>query len=163
MRHIAVLSVMLFAALGLQAQEDSIGSPKKGLQLLNASGYVVYYSRTLPGGGGFQPGGAGNLASDLGGGGSLQFGWSEAGERSSFSITYTPSFTGRLRYSSLNALNHAFSMNATRKVSHRWQFGLSAAGDYSTLDQFLFAPTAFGSAASVPVKFDDFAAGLLSG
>ena len=89
-------------------------------------------------------------------------GWAKFSPRATFSLIYTPSYTGRVRYSSWNALNHALSLSATRNFAPRWSYNFSANADLSTQEATLFAPTAFGNVASVPASFNDLAAALLS-
>ena len=147
----------------LMAQEVQTPPPtaRNGFQILNLSGYGVYYSSSLPSSG-YQLG-AGQLLSDFGGGGSARLGWMSFGERSSFSVIYTPSFTGRVRYSEWNALNHAASLTAITHPAPRWTVGFSMNGDYSSLDQFLFSPTAYSAAVAAPGQFSDLASALLAG
>jgi len=132
------------------------------LQIRSVSAYGAYYSTTLPAGGGFQSSPT-SLPSDLGVGGSAEIRWATSGEHSTFSLTYTPSYTGRVRYSSVNALNHALSLNATSKVAPRWSLGFSLNGNLSTIEQFLFSPTAFSNAASVSASFNDLSGAMLAG
>src|SRR5262249_37734099 len=122
-----------------QGQEIKLPAslPNGGLQILNISGYTAYYSSGLPSTGGFQAGAA-NFPSDVAAGGSTTIGWAKSGESSTFSLTYTPSYTGRVRYSSANALNHAFSLNTTRKLAPRWTFSFSVRADYSSFEQAVF-------------------------
>ena len=77
-------------------------------------------------------------------------------------LTYTPSYTGRLRFAAWNALNHSASFNAARRFG-KWRFNVSAAADLSNLSEFLFSPTVFASVAAVPVSFNDLAAAVLTG
>jgi hypothetical protein len=150
-------------ATGALMAQDAMPAPvrKGGMQIRSVSAYTAYYSNGLGETGALQPG-AGNLLSDVGFGGSALLEWTKFSERSTFSLNYTPSYTGRVRYSSLNALNHAFSVNASRKLAPRWTFGLHIAGDYSSLEQSLFTPTTLGNVASVQASFDDLAAAMLS-
>ncbi|MGO9270768.1 MAG: hypothetical protein ACLQOO_11040 [Terriglobia bacterium] len=133
-----------------------------GLQIQSVSGYAVYYSNFLPNGGATPQTASANLPSDVGGGGSIVFDWTKFTDRSSFSLNYTPSYTGYVRNSSLNALNHALSLTASRKIAPRWTFGFSVAGNLSTMEESLFSPTALSNVASVPSTFADLAAGVLS-
>jgi hypothetical protein len=150
------------ASGGLLAQDSATpaSQPLGGLQIRTVSAYVGYYSKTLPGGG-VQPGAAA-LPSDVSGGGSAVLEWTKNNGRSTFDFTYTPSYTGRIRYSELNAFNHALSFNVNRKLAPRWNFSFSVAGNLSSVEQSLFAPTALSNVASVPSTFDDLAAGILS-
>ena len=79
----------------------------------------------------------------------MEIDWSKFTGRTTFSLTYIPSYTAQIRNSSLDALDHAFSLNIIRKLTPRWSFGFSVAANYSTLEESLFAPTALGNVASV--------------
>ena len=142
-------------------QNTPTPQPSGGLQVRTVSAFADYDSKTLPSGG-FQPG-AVALSSDLSGGGSAVFEWTKSSERSTFSLSYTPSYIARVRYSSLNAFNHAFSLNTSRKLAPRWTFGFSVGGNLSSMEQSLFSPTTLSNVASVPSTFDDLAAAMLSG
>ena len=107
----------------------------------------------LPNGG--IPQGGSNLPSEFGFGGSAEIDWTRFTDRSTFSLTYTPSYTGFARYSSLDALNHALSLNTTRHLAPRWNFGFSVTGSLSTFEESLFAPTTLATAASLPSSFQD--------
>ncbi len=159
-------ALMVMGASGvLTAQEAenpaAVPLPKGGFQIREVSGYAVYYSRSLPNG--TPQAGAANLPSDLGIGGSTVFEWAKFTDRSTFSLTYTPSYTARLRFSSLDALNHMLSLTTSQKVAPRWTFNFSAAGNYSNFEQSLFAPTTLANVAAAPATFADLAAGILSG
>jgi hypothetical protein len=165
-RRTSVIASLLLGATAAhmgraQEAEATLPAGRNGFQILSLSGYGVYYSSSLPGGG-YQPG-AGQLLSDVGGGGSARLGWMNFTERSSFSFIYTPSFTGRVRYSEWNALNHAASLTAITHPARRWSVGVSVSGDYSSLDQFLFSPTAYSAAVATPGQFSDLASAVLAG
>jgi hypothetical protein len=131
------------------------------LQIRGASSYAVYYSSSLPNSGGFQASPV-SLPSDLGLGGSVEIRLSAPGEHSSFTLTYTPSYTGRVRYSSVNALNHALTLNATRRLAPQWTLGFSLNGNLSNTERFLFSPTTLGNVASLSANFNDLAGAVLS-
>jgi hypothetical protein len=135
-----------------------------GPQVLSVSAYAAYYSSSVPetGSGTLQVNSA-NLAAALGGGGSIVFGWSKFTERTSFSMSYMPSYTAQTQYTSLNALNHLFSLNITRKLAPRWTLGFSVAANYSTLAESLFTPSELSSVAAVPSNFSQLSGALLSG
>jgi hypothetical protein len=134
-----------------------------GLQIRSISIYGAYYSNGLASGTTTVQPGLANGPSDFGGGAAVAFEWTKFTERSTFSLNYTPSYTARGRYSSLNALNHNMFLNLSRKLAPRWRFGFSAAADFSNLEQYLFSSSALSSVASTPASFNDLAAGLLSG
>lgn len=167
-RCLWLLFVFTLATQNLVAQErvaqDSEAPPPRstgGLQIRDISVYTVYYSKALPIGYGYVPG-APQLQSDLGGGGSAEVAWSKFNEQSSLSVSYTPSFLGRVRYTSWSALNHALTLTASRKFASRWSFNSFVKADLSTEEGFLFAPAVFSSVVSVPASFDDLAGALLS-
>lgn len=163
-----IATILIFAGVGgtgaALAQDANANGPAstsgRGLQLRTAAGYLGYYSNGLANTS-FQSG-TSNLQYDVGGGASATFEYTKLGERSSFAVSYTPSYTGQIRYSSLNTLNHGLSLTASRKLAPRWNFTFSAAGDLSSLQQSQFSPTRLSSVASVPSTFDDLAAGVLS-
>jgi len=132
-----------------------------GLQIASISAYVNYYSSYLPTGA-MPSATSTNYPSEVAAGGSIVFNWTKFTERSIFSLTYTPSYTGYVRNSSLDALNHALSFTASRKIAPRWNFSFSAAGNLSSVQQSLFAPSTLSNVASASSSFNDLAAGLLS-
>lgn len=144
------------------AQIAAPAVPPSGLQVRSVSTYVNYESNFLPNGGaGFQAG-LMTLPADVGLGGSIVMEWTKFTDRSSISVDYTPSYTGYIRNSNLNALNHALSLTARRKLAPRWTLDFSLAGNLSSMEQSIFAPTALGNVAAAPATFADLAAGLLS-
>ncbi len=133
--------------------------PNRGLQVRSVSVYGVYYSTTLPTSGGFYTAPTG-LGADVALGGSAQIEWLHTGRQSTFSFLYIPSYTGRVRYSSWNALNHALAMNATRRIG-RWSLGFSVTADFSNYEGFLFSPTVFSNAVAVSANFTDLSAAMM--
>ena len=150
------------ASFVLHGQEVTTPStaPRPGFDITSISGHAVYYSTGLPEGS-LQPT-ATPLPSDLGLGGSARLEWKSIGEKSRIMFSYTPSYTGRLRFAAWNALNHSASFNAARRFG-RWDFGFSAGADLSNLSEFLFTPTVFASVAAVPVSFNELASAVLTG
>jgi hypothetical protein len=146
--------------IGMGWAQEAPPTAKGGLQVRSVSVYFDYYSAILPTGGGFPP--PTKLLSDADGGGSVQLGWVKSTERSTSSLGYTSSYTGRIRYSEWNAWNHSLTFGISHKIAPRWTFGFSAAGDISTRQQSLFSPTTFSNAASVPASFNDLASGILA-
>ena len=154
------IALLTPAVLHAQNDENATTAAPAGIQVRSLSVFGVYYSNGAPVNGGIPVGGS-NFSSDYGFGGSAEFDWTRFTERSSFSMTYTPSYSGRVRYSSLDALNHSFSLNASHHLAPRWNFRVSAAAVVSTLEQSLFAPTTLSTVAALPTTFQDLSAGLL--
>jgi hypothetical protein len=156
-----------WATAALLAQEVNASStgapsslPKSGLQITSVSAYTAYYSSGLPSEFGQQLGGS-NLPYDMSAGGSIQFDWTRFSERSTFSLSYAPSYTSDMRYS-LSAFNHLVSLNIHRKLAPRWTFRFSAGAHLSTYAETLFSPTTLSNVAAVQANFNDLAAGLLA-
>ena len=146
---------------GVPAQQAAPAAPPNGLQVRSISVYANYESNFLPNGGtSFQA--TASLPADVGLGGSIVMEWTKFTERSSVSLDYTPSYTGYIRNSNLNALNHALSLTVSRKIAPRWTFSFSAAGNLSSLEESLFSPTTLSNVASAPATFNDLAAAMLS-
>jgi hypothetical protein len=164
-RFSCVTFLLLSCAAGPVLAQDSAApapEPKSGLQIRSISAYGDYYSNglaspTAP----FQPGFQNGLA-DLGIGGGVVFDWTKYTERTSFSLSYTPSYTARVRYSSLNSLYHAMSLNLSRTLAPRWRFVSSVVCDFSNLQQYLFSPTSLSKVASASATYNDLAAALLT-
>jgi hypothetical protein len=148
----------------LRGQEVPVPAPapahNQGLQVRSVSAYGVYYSTTLPGSGGFQATPT-TLGADLAVGGSTQVGWTHTGPRASTSFLYSPSYTGRIRYSSWNALNHSLSFNATDRFAPRWELGFSVSGNLSNFEGFLFSPTTYSNVVSASASYADLSAAAL--
>jgi hypothetical protein len=136
-------------------------APLGGLRIRSASVYATYESTLLPNGSGFLSTPV-SLPADIGLGGSVAVDWMNFTERSSTSLNYTSSYTGYLRNSYLNALNHALSLTTRRKLAPRWLFQFSLAGNLSSLEQSIFSTPTLSSVASTPSTFKDLAAATLA-
>ena len=159
---IKALLLMALAAGILSGQETPVAAPtpRPGFQIASLSGYAVYYSTGMPEGY-YQPT-ATPLPSDVGLGGSAQFQWTHTSERSQAFFSYTPAYTGRLRLSSWNALNHSMSANGSRRFG-KWNFGFSMGASLDNFAEILFAPTTYSTVAAAPVAFSDLASAMLTG
>jgi hypothetical protein len=143
-----------------QDRNEPAAQSGQGFQIRSLSGFA-FYSTSLPLSSGFQPVYS-NLPSDGGAGASALLGWSRFRERTNIQLNYSASYAAHLRYSGLNALDHAASINITRKLAPLWTLNLSAAAEYSSIQQFLFSPTAAGNLAAIPATFDDLSAAILT-
>jgi len=149
------------ALLAPNASAQTPAAPAGGLEIGSISAYAAYYSSYLPNGASVGANST-NLPADLAVGASIVLDWTKFTERSSFSLTYSPSYTGYVRNSSLNALDHALSLTTSRKIAPQWNFGFAAAGSLSSVQQSLFTPTSLSNVASVSSTFSDLSAALLS-
>ncbi len=154
-----VFTVLADAVNG-QIREPRPPSPRGELRIENVSVFGAYYSSALPNQ--INPGAAA-LPWDAGYGGGVQFSWLKFTERSHFSLTYAPNYTGRTRYTEFNALNHLFSFSVGGQVSRKWQLDLSGGASLQSQDQFLFSPTVFGAVSTASTSFDDLAAAMTAG
>lgn len=162
----SAIALSLIAATSiLSAQETAAppSLPKGGIQVSSVSAYTAYYSSRLPNadGASFEIGTT-RPPSDLGLGGSIVIDWTKFTERTSFSLNYTPSYNGSWRYSNLNAFNHQFSLNVSRKLAPRWALRFSAGVNLFNEEESLFSPTTLSNITSAPSTFTDFAGALLS-
>ncbi len=55
--------------------------------------------------------------------GSATFGWSKTGERSTFSVIYSPSYLQEFHLSNYHSFNQALSLAATRKLNSKLTLG----------------------------------------
>jgi hypothetical protein len=149
--------------LWAQAQDLTAvpASQAASLQISSALVYGAYYSRGISSFANFQSG-APTLPYDVVAGASIRFDWTKFTDRSTFALGYTPSYTADVRYSSLDAFSHSFSLNVSRKLAPRWTFGFALAGNLSTLEESEFSPTTLSTVASTPATFSDLSSGLLS-
>jgi hypothetical protein len=128
------------------------------LKSLTVSG--AYYSN-----GGLSPlasaGGGSVVGADVLISGGASMGWQRSSERSAVAFNYSPTYMTYTRHSELNASTHALYFSAHRQLSPKWNFSTGLTGMYSTMEQLLFTPTAFRTAAALPASFEQFANTLL--
>jgi hypothetical protein len=159
-----LLAAQTTSTPALPAVEDTPQAvPLAGPQIVSASAFGSYYSSSVPETTTFIRGNSSSLPSDFGGGGSIVFDWSKFTQRTTFSVSYSPSYSAQVRYSSLDALNHAFSMNISHKLTPLWTLGFSVAANYSTLEESLFTSSSLSNVASVNASSSQFSSALLSG
>ena len=157
----AVLAGM--TAAFAQAPMDSPAlSRRGGIQLHSLATHAGYSSQAFPLDGGSVLRDA-DLGWDLDVGARATFGWNRFGRQNNFSLTYTPSYTARARYSEWNTVNHALTLTAGRKAGHRWSLNLAASAMAGDLENYLFTPTVFGRVAEIPATFDELANAILAG
>lgn len=157
----AFILASLGTAAAQEPEENPAPLPRASFEISQISMFGDYYSSGLPNAA-FQAGAA-KLPWDTGGGGSVQFLWRKFTERTTFFLSYTPSYLADWRYTSLDALNHSFTLNVSRKITPLLTLGFSAAADLSSYAESLFLPTAASNIAAAPADFQNLAAGLLSG
>jgi len=167
-----VLSVMTAPFADAQGLAQTLSGKEMGpdgFQLYNVSVYGAYTSTTLPFGSGLGALGSGLTTS----GGTTgpnyltgiiaSAGWRKSGARTNAFITYTPSYDASVRYFEPNSMNHFLLFGVVRDLAPRWTLTATGLAMTARWDQFLFAPTAFGSLTQVPATFDDLVSGVLAG
>jgi hypothetical protein len=141
---------------------NPLGSEPAGLHLDDVTASASYFSAGLTDA--FVPSLNGaNLSSDVAISAGATIGWNRVVQRSSVSVVYSPSYSGRLHYTQWNSFSHSLAINANRDLGQKWKVSLSATASVGTADNFLFSPTLLSSLAAVPVSFDDLAAAMLTG
>ncbi len=130
-----------------------------GWWLRSASVYGIYYSTVQP---------SGSISSvptvlgpNIALGGSAEIEWRKARRHSALSLIYIPSYTGPIRYSSWDALNQRLALNATWGFAPRWRLAAAIHTELSNVQGFLFAPTVFGSVASISPSAASLSASIL--
>lgn len=130
-----------------QTEDPQVMQPHSGLQLDSVSAFAAYYSDGLTAN--LVPLQSSLLAPDVGMGAAATLTWVHATERSDLSLTYTADYSGRLRYSAWDALNHRLSMNAAHQLTPLWDFRLAAGVGVATTDQLVLLGGQFSAAAPV--------------
>ena len=54
-----------------------------------------------------------------------------------FSVLYSLTYGGTVRYSDLNALSHSLSVNASRQLGRKWSFTVAGTAQDNTMAQYL--------------------------
>ena len=157
------VAVLIAGGQALWAQSFEYEGRRDGFHIYTATVYTGYSSLALPNANFNYLLGAVPTGGDVLTGGSLSVGWTHFGPRSSFSITYNPSYQGFVQNSQWNALNHSLSLNLNRKLGNKWALTLSGAGAVNSLYQSMFTPSTLSNAAAVPATFDELASAMLSG
>jgi hypothetical protein len=162
---------LLFLAAGLVAcccgQErldpltsTTVNSDAKGIQFYGVSLFAGFSSLANPASaqGPYSYFVPGNVQSDWNYGAQWSLGWHHLHAGTAVSLRYTGMYSGQTRYSNLNAFGHALTFGVNRTFHTKWSFSLSATGDYRTLVQYIFAPSALSTASQTPATFDNLAA-----
>jgi len=161
---VVLAPAILCAQTTIPNQFNPLSASSPGFHLYGVSVFSGYYTQGVPFGVSVpvavQPIDA---SYDVSVGASATFGWNRSGERSTVSITYSPSYFGSFRHSQYDTLGHSFSAVANRRLTTNWSVSASAAGTLSNLEQSFFAPTALSTVTAIPSTFDDLAAAILAG
>jgi hypothetical protein len=130
-----------------QTQEPQLIQPHSGFQLDSVSAFTAYYSDGFAAN--LVPLQSAALAPDVAMGAAATLSWNNVTERSNVSVTYTADYSGRVRYSSWDALNHRLSMNAARHLTPLWEFRFALGAGVSTSDQLVLLNGELSGAAPV--------------
>jgi hypothetical protein len=133
---------------------------RTGPQLLGVSVSTTYYSNGVPEGS-FQPGLA--LASDVAIAAGATVGYTHMAPRTSFSATYSGSYIGRVRYSSLSTSTHLMDAHFRHNFTPRLMLDSSLSFAILNLEQFQFTPNSAAALTSSAASFTDLANGVMSG
>jgi hypothetical protein len=160
----AVLIVPVCSGQEFLDEVNSRASQLSGIHLIGVSVFSGYSTSAYPQAG-FATGtlGTASLGGDTSFGASASAGWLHQSDGTSLSVLYTGTYGGMVRYSNLDAFSQGLSVSASRKLSSRWTFGLSASGQDSTVAQYLFQPSTVSVITQVPATFDDLAAAFSAG
>ncbi len=160
--HIAIAACMTTRIIPAQSLLDQVSfrsASPGGVRLYGVSAFSGYSTSVLPlGFGQFTPPGLQELGGSANYGASASFGWQPRSRSMNFSVLYSLTYGGTVRYSDLNALSHSLSITASRQLGPKWSFTVAGAAQDSTMAQYLFQPTALSVLSQLPATFDDLAA-----
>jgi hypothetical protein len=128
-------AAVIVQSAAAQMQEAPAIQLRSGFQLDSVSAYSAYYSDGFAAN--LVPLQSSPLAPDFGMGAAATLTWIRATERSDLSLTYSADYSARVRYSSWDALNHRFSMNANRHLTPLWDFRFAVGASVTTTDQLV--------------------------
>jgi hypothetical protein len=149
---------VLVPACEAQTVLDEVNSltGKEGVALYEVSVFSGYSTSAYPIGLGQVT--SHGVGADVNYGVSALAGWQHHREKTNFSMTYSGAYTGMVRYSDASGYSQSLAFSANRKLSPKWSFSLSAAGQDATAIQVLNQPSATSVISQLPSNFDDFAA-----
>ena len=165
---IVITAGLFIPACNAQAFLDDLNfrsSQLEGIHLVGVSVYSGYSSTAYP-----QTGfalnntqGAQGLGPDESYGASVSLGWERNHGKSALAVMYTGTYGGMVHYSGVNAFSQSASVIASRMLTPKLTFSVSASGQDATLAQFLYQPSMLSTISAVPATFDDLAAAVAGG
>ena len=111
------------------------------------SGYTRYGETTT-----------GQIPSNVNYGGSFSVGWQHHRTKSDFSILYTGTYGGLVRYPEFNHYSQSLSLSATRKIAPKWTGSIEASGQDYSLSESQFQPSSLSVTSQMVTSFNDLAA-----
>jgi hypothetical protein len=88
--------------------------------------------------------------------------WSKSGDRSTFSVLYSPSYFREFQ-SNYHSFNQSISVMGTRKLISGLTLATSFQGLVADFNQLLFAPSLFDGLSATSSSFDELASAILTG
>jgi hypothetical protein len=165
--RIAMAAGMVAVAGDAQSLMDQVNFKSVavgGFRLYGVSVFTGYSTTPLPLGlGQAAPAGSQDLGPSINYGVSASFGWQFHREKTNLSVLYSGTYMGVARYSDLNALSHALSLNVSRQLSSKWTFTMTGSAQDSTLAEFMQQPSALSVLSQLPASFNDLAAAFSVG
>src|SRR5579872_325223 len=153
-----VLTALNIAVLPAQDTTQEILNPIStvpgGIRLQNVSGFVTYYSGSAFG----VPG-----QNQAGTGGSATLGYGRFRDRTTISITYTPTYTTDTKYFGNRAISQSLSFNWRRNLTPKWTFSLASSGVITSQTEAIFTQTALANIAGTPGTFEELSAAMVAG
>jgi hypothetical protein len=163
-RYLALATGMVVACQGQERWDalDFKTADIGGLRLYGVSVFSGYSSFSGPVSNAQQAldPAAANIGNDINYGAQWSAGWRRQKGKSSLSVSYNGTYSGRSKYTELNAFGHSLNLEFSRKLWNKWTFSLSASGDDRTFAQYLFQPQSTGLLAQLPGSASDLASSL---
>jgi hypothetical protein len=142
----------------LENRADTLG--KNGLHLYNVTGSIGYSSLLSMYRYGNPAGGIdGNYAAAA----SITLGYSHMGPKSALSFMYVPSYSGIFPISGQNSFNQRLNLEFSTRFGSKWTFYIAGSTDDSTVEQFIFKPSALTQFVNGPATFDQLASAVIGG
>jgi hypothetical protein len=163
-RFMAIIAALLGSICHAQVFDGNFGGTvMDGFHLYGISAFAGYSSSAYPTDNSNNViAGSGRLNATVNYGASTGVGWQHTRGKNTIAARYGLTYGGSSRYQNLNALNHTFSLSASRVLTEKWTFNLSASAVDSTLVQLVYLPSTLDAASQSGATYDQFAAGTLN-
>jgi hypothetical protein len=138
------------AAQPLMQVGDTVGAGQNGFHIYGVKGSIGYSSLAAGSSLGLSAGVGGEWYSFA----SMPVGYSYAVPGGSFAITYTPSYVGRVRYST-NDFNQNLNLQFNRRFGLESNWYITAFADDSTFEQYIFQAPALANYVNGPGSADN--------
>src|SRR5262249_51917358 len=93
----------------------------------------------------------------------VELGYSHRKAKGEFALIYTPKYSGSFGFGNLQSFNQALGLSVSRRLSSAWSFYVGGSADDSTVEEFIFRPSALQQTLNAPGTFDQLVGGFSQG